>query len=280
MGRLCLCFYLQEGTMTALTLAIALISYAHADDWDMDMEIDLGGADAKGQEMVTYQGDTSKTAPEYVAGSPVSIAHKGGNITVNCVDREGISARATYTLEGTNRDALKRFGDGVGLKAWGGARGGGVQTRIPGASSSIKRKDVPLVITLPKSVKLKISGGTGWIQVNGCEGPVAAANRSGDIVLSGKLSSASATAPKGDVTVTIDESAQMSGSSKVSASGSATLTIPSDYGGKLSVRGSSVKVRHLVDGTETDTLVQGTVGDGNASLTVTAKGAVDVKAAN
>ena len=261
----------------SLLLAALLLAPAQADDWDMDMEIELGGADSKGQEMVTYQGDSSKVAPDYVPGTPVAITHAGGNITVNCVDREGISARVRYTVEGTNRDALKRFGDGVGLKAWGGGRGGGVQTRIPGASSSIKRKDVPLVVSIPKQVSLKVKGGAGWIQITGCEGPVAAANRSGDIIMSGKLTAASANAPKGDVTISIDESAKMSGGSKVSSSGNATLKIPSDYGGKISARGADVKVKHLVDGTESGTSVQGSIGDGTASLTISAKGSVSVQ---
>ncbi len=52
--------------MTTLTLAALLLAPAQADDWDMDMEIELGGADSKGQEMVTYQGDSSKVAPDYV----------------------------------------------------------------------------------------------------------------------------------------------------------------------------------------------------------------------
>ena len=196
------------------------------------------------------------------------------------MDREGISARVSYALEGTNRDALKRFGDGVGLKAWGGPRGGGVQTRIPSASSSIKRRDVPLNVTLPRDVQLKVSGGAGWIQVSGCVGPVSAANRSGDIVIDGKLTRASAKAPKGDVTISIDESATMSGTSTVTASGKATLKIPSHYGGKISARGQGVTVRHLVDGTETDTLVQGTIGSGSATLNVSAKGEVNVQTSN
>ena len=36
----------------------------------------------------------------------------------------------------------------------------------------------------------------------------------------------------------------------------------------------------MVDGTETPTQVQGTIGEGNASLTVTATGAVRVETSN
>jgi hypothetical protein len=266
--------------MISLVLALTMLSPVHADEWDMDMEIDLGSSTKKGEELVTYQGDSSKNAPEYGAGTPLSIAHMGGNITISCVNREGISARVRYTVEGTDRAALKRFGDGVGLMARGGAGGGSVQTRIPGASSSIKSKDIPLVVTVPKQTKLKVSGGAGWIQVTGCEGTVSAANRSGDIMITGKLSAASAKAPSGDVTIEIDESAEMKGSSSISASGKANLKIPSDYGGKISARGPEVKVRHLVDGKESDTLVQGIIGAGSASLTVTAKGAVNIQSSN
>ena len=267
--------------MTSLALALLLLAPAQADDWDIDIDdIDLGGAGSKGQELVTYRGSSGQTAPEYKDGTLVSITHTGGTISVNCIDRPGISARVDYVLEGTNRDALKRFGDGIGLRAWGNSRGGGVQTRVPSASSSIKRKDVPLVISLPPNAQVKVSGGAGWIQVHGCAGAVAAANRSGDIVISGKLTRFTAQAPTGDVTVEVDESAKLAGSNRVSAGGDAKIRIPSDYGGKISAKGSEVEVRQMVDGTDSDTLVQGTIGEGTASLSITAKGTVNVQTSN
>ena len=271
----------QEHAMTLLPLALLLFSPAQADDWDIDIDgIDIGGGDSKGQEMVTYQGNSVQKAPDFVEGTLASIAHSGGTVTINCVDRDGISARIDYTLEGTNRDALKRFGDGIGLRVWGSSRGGGVQTRMPSSSSSIKSKNIPLVVSLPRNAKVKVSGGSGFIQVQGCEGAVAAANRSGDIVISGKLATVSATAPSGDVNIDVDESASMTGSSKISASGNARVRIPSDFGGRLTAKGSEVEVRQLVDGTQTSTLVQGSLGEGTASLSVSAKGTVKVETAN
>ena len=72
----------------------------------------------------------------------------------------------------------------------------------------------------------------------------------------------------------------MSGTSKISASGNAKLKLPSDFGGKIYAKGSTVTVRHIVEGTETDTLVQGTVGEGKAQVRVTARGSVDVQTSN
>ena len=271
--------------MITFALSLLLFSPAWADDlelgFDMD-DIDLGSKNTKGQEMVSYTGNTSQNAPAYKAGTLVSISHTAGIITVNCVERDkGITARVDYMLEGVNRDALKRFGDGVQLKAWGGDRGGGVQTRVPSASSSIKSKEVALVVSVPVRARVKVNGGNGMVQVRGCEGSVAVANRSGDIRISGKLTSVTATAPGGSVTVMVHETAAMSGSSKISAGGgNAELRIPSDFGGRIYAKGQDVKIRHMVDGSKTPTQVQGTIGEGNASLTVTATGAVRVETSN
>jgi hypothetical protein len=267
--------------MFSLTLALLLLTPAQADDLDLGFDMDdieLGVKDAKGQDLVTYQGNTSQNAPEYVAGTLVSVSHSGGTIVINCMERDGIAAMVDYSLQGTNRDALKRFGDGIGLKVWGGGKGGGVQTRVSSASSSIKSKTVPLVVSLPRKAKIRVNGGQGWVQVRGCTGSVSVANRSGDITISGTLTSISATAPAGSVTAHLTEASSMTGSSKItSGGGDVLLKIPSDYGGRIYAKGQTVKVRHLVDGSESGTLVQGTIGQGNASLTVTAKGSVTVE---
>jgi hypothetical protein len=265
--------------MYIFALCTLLVTAAHADDgWDIDIDdIQLDDSSTKGKELVTYTGAENQSAPDFAEGASVTITHSGGTISVRCLDRKGISARLNYTLEGTNRNALSAFGKGLGLRAWGGATNGGVQTRIPGASSSIKSKDLPLVVSLPSRARVRINGGSGWVQVTGCEGTVAAANRSGDIAVDGNYSNISITAARGDVDVSLTEDATLSGTNRIQApGGTVKLALPMSYGGRIYARSAQVDVRHMVDGTESPTQVQGKIGDGNASLSITAKTEIKV----
>ena len=267
--------------MTILLFALAFSSHVLADDdaWEIDIDsIDIGGADAKGQELVTYTGASDQNAPGYKAGAPVTITHTAGTISVQCMDRDGISARIDYMLEGTNRNAMSSFGKGVGISAWGSASSGGVKTRIPGASSTIKSKALPLSVSLPRDAKVRVNGGNGWIQVQGCHGTVSASNRAGDIMIEGTLSNVNASAPKGTIRVLLDESSSLTGTNRITASGGdVELHLPTGYGGRIYAKGSQVDVRHMIDGTESPTLVQGSIGEGRASLSVTARGKINVR---
>ncbi len=265
--------------MLLLTLLSFLATPAIADDgWDIDIDdIQLDDSSAKGQEMVTYTGSQNQAAPDFASGAQVTITHTGGTISVRCVDRKGISARVDYALEGTNRAALSAFGKGLGLRVWGSKTSGGVQTRIPGASSSIKSRDLPLVVNLPTKARVRVNGGAGWVQVTGCEGTVAAANRNGDIAIDGTYTNISATAARGDVDIQLSEDSTLTGTNKIQASsGKAHLALPMGYGGRIYARGSQVEVRHMVEGSEGPGLVQGQIGEGKASLSISAKNEVNV----
>lgn len=267
-------------------LTFALISFFSnlglaQDGWDINIDdIQLDDA-AKGEEMVTYTGSENNAAPNFVAGKAVTITHSGGTISVRCLDRKGISARLDYTLEGTNRDSLSAFGKGLGLRVWGNANSGGVQTRVPSASSSIKSKELPLVVSLPKEAKVRVNGGNFWVQVTGCKGAVAAANRKGDIAIDGTYTNVSATAGGGDLSVELSESSALSGTNRLQApQGAVKLTLPMDYGGRIYAKASQVEVRHMVNGSEGPNLVQGTIGDGKASLSITAKTTITVSSSD
>jgi hypothetical protein len=71
----------------------------------------------------------------------------------------------------------------------------------------------------------------------------------------------------------------LKGASSISSKGNIDLQLPTTYDGKMTAKGSQVRVFHTVNGPHSDTLVQGTVGSGTtASLNLSAAGNVDVTA--
>jgi len=243
---------------------------------DIMNDIDLGPSSK--QNSMTYEGSLDQQGLQYVAGKPVSITHTGGNIRVRCADREGITARVAYSIRGTNKENMERYGKGIGLSVYGGASNGKVTTRMLAKPSGIDNADVELTVNLPKKAAINVAGGYGWVQVVGCEGTVKVSNRSGGAYVEGTYTSFSVGSNSGDVKVDLSDDSRLVGASGISApGGDATLMLPLSYGGKINAKGSNVRVTHTVSGTNTDTLVQGTIGTGTASVTVSAKGDVTVQ---
>lgn len=243
---------------------------------DILSEIDLGPSSEK--ESMTYTGSMDQLAEKYVAGKPVSVGHVG-NIRVRCADRVGIAARVAYTLDGTDEAKMEAFGKGIGLAVSGGPTGGSVKTRIPAKSSAIKSADVELTVNLPKNADINVTGGDGWVQVVGCTGKVKLTNRSGGAYVSGRSTTFDVASANGDVKVEVEDGTTVVGPNRIAATnGNADLALPLGYAGKITAKGSEVSVYHTVAGTNSGTLVQGTIGTGTASLSITAKGKVSVKA--
>lgn len=244
---------------------------------DIMKDIDLGPEGGSGE--VTYEGRLSSTAPSYGTGKPVSITHTGGTIAVRCMDQPGITARLGYTVYGTKKEAMESYGKSIGLSSWGDANGGGVKTRIPTKPSGISRVDIPLTVNLPLEAQITIVGGAGWVQVIDCKGTVKSTNNDGGAYVSGTYRTFNVSAGKGDVKVELTDQSTVAGTNSVNApGGSAVLRLPMTFAGKFTGKGSKVSVFHTVMGTNTDTLVQGTVGTGTAALTVSARDNVEVTA--
>lgn len=244
-------------------------------------EIDLGGSGGgpSSAELISYSGGLDETAPGYEAGKLVTITHAGGDVTVYCQDRPGITARVRYDLRGTDPAALERMGSGVGLRAWGTSSSGGVSTKIPYAASSVKEKDIDLVVNLPERADVKVTAGAGKVEVVGCEGSVTVTAGEG-LFVSGKLSRINVTTSRGDAKIELSTASVLTSSNKISAArGVVNMELPSDYAGKLYAKAEDVSVWHRVEGTNSPNLVQGSVGDaGSTSLTVTGGASVDIKA--
>lgn len=277
---------LTRAALSALALlTLGLASAALAEDGDEEPSLDLSdimkdidlGDGPSGSAEISYDGRLSDSAPGYKAGTPVSITHTGGTIAVRCMDAEGITARLGYTVYGTKEAPMEAFGKGIGLSTWGSETGGGVKTRIPAKTSGVNRADIPLTVNLPKKAKITVTGGSGWVQVIDCEGTVKVTNSVDGAYVSGNYGTVDVSSAKGDVKVELTDQTELVGASRLNApGGAATLKLPLAYGGKLMAKGSSVSVFHTVAGTITDTLVQGTVGVGSASLSVTARDAVSI----
>lgn len=242
-------------------------------------EIDLGGSSGvDSADLISYSGGSDQTAPDYAPGKPVAITHAGGPITVYCQDRPGISARVRYELRGTDRAALERMGNAVGMRTWGSATGGGVTTRIPAASSAVKERTIDLVVNLPRQALVTVTGSVGKVEVIGCEGTVTVTAGDGAFV-SGTLSRLSVTTSRGDIKVELSPASRLTGANKATAArGNVWMEIPSDYQGKMFLKGAEVSAWHTVAGTNGPSLIQGNVGSpGTTSLTVTAGQIAEIK---
>ena len=228
---------------------------------------------------MSYEGHLSQAAQSYKPGTPVTISHTGGSVTVRCQEQTGLSARLSYTIYGTNGPNMERFGKAIGLSAYGAATSSNVKTRMPAKSAGITRWEVPLTVNLPPKANVTVIGGAGYVQVDDCEGTVKVSNSKGGVVISGKHPSVNVTSGGGDVKVHLDSESTLKGASTISSKGAIDLQLPTTYDGKFSAKGSQVRVFHTVNGTRSDTLVQGTVGSGTAaSLNLSAAGNVDVTA--
>ena len=274
---------LSATLFSSLFLLCALPHTAMAEEGLLD--IDLGDFDLDGggddEESLTYEGSSSDSAPGYVAGKPVSITHYGGNISVDCTDNTGISARVEYVIEGTKRANMERLGNGIGLRAWGSSSSGGVSTRVPSTTSGIDSVEVALTVTLPKNVQAKITGRKGWIAARNCNGVVRATTSTGAIFVSGDLTRFEVTSTKGDVEIELSEGAKLTSTSKASASaGKIALEMPLDQSLRLDARGESVTISHIIEGNVGEKRVTGTIGGGGPSLTLYAKGPISIRSAN
>ncbi|MCB9758935.1 MAG: DUF4097 family beta strand repeat protein [Alphaproteobacteria bacterium] len=267
-----------------LLLALVLAPPAIADDIDLgDIEIDLDdidlGSSGHGDESSTYTGGLTERKNDLGDNVPVTVTHYGGNITVRCTEGDQISARIDFSVEGTDRDRLKAYGDGIGLAVWGDANGAGAKTRMPSKSSAIQRADVPLMVSAPPGTRLTVQGRDGWVQITNCTGALKASSTAGGVFAEGRYDSFQVTSQDGDVKV------ELTGNSVINASSAATSTkgkveliLPDDANVKLAATGAEVRVEHLVSGTNTDTNVSGNIGNGGPSVRLSApKGEVKVK---
>jgi hypothetical protein len=242
-----------------------------------DLQIDLGGDGSKSAApSSTYEGSLSQSAPDFASGKPLAISHNGP-VRVRCADRQGVTARLTYVLTGTNEGAMESMGKGVGLSASGGPGGGAVKSRVPTRPAGVTQADIELTVNVPPAAVLNITGGAGSVDVSGCKGAVKVTNKTGDVMVQGTYTGVSVTTG-GAVSVRLDNDSALAGSNVINAGGTIDMTLPLAYAGKFSAKGANVSVFHTVMGTNTGTLVQGTISSGPASLSLATKGDVKVVA--
>jgi hypothetical protein len=249
---------------------------------DIMKSIDLG-PEAQGEDGYvaekTYEGQLSQVAPSYKPGTPISISHSGGTVTVRCQQQDGVTARLGYVIYGTNGANMERMGKGIGLSATASSTSGAISTRIPAKSSGVTRSEIPLTVNLPPKANVSVTGGAGWVQVDGCEGTVKVSNSKDGVVITGTHSAVNVSSGGGDVKVHLTDASSLKGSSAISSKGAIDLELPTTFDGKFSAKGKMVRVFHTVNGTNTNENVSGTVGSGStATLNLTATGDINVTA--
>lgn len=247
-----------------------LVSLATADD-------DEGVVDD-----LSYDGSISETASSYTVGKPVSITHNGGNVTVNCVPAEKLSARLPFSITGSAEGPMESAGKGIGVRASGDGKGGGVvATRMPSKSSGVASIDAPLTVNVPAGASaVSVSqNGAGWVSVRNCTGILKISAGSGGVFASGAYASATIAAAGGDVKFTQDSGAVLTGNSSFSsAGGNVILQLTAAQGGKLNAKGAAVTTQMSVSGTNDPTVVAGTFGISGPSVNVSAKLNVEITA--
>lgn len=231
---------------------------------------------------LSYGGNLGEDTASYTSGKPVSISHSGGNISVNCLEAQKLSARLPYNLSGSAESSLEAYGNGIGLKVGGDGKGGGVvSTRMPTKTSGVATVDAPLTVNVPVGASaITVSqSGSGWVSVKNCSGALKVSAGAGGVFASGSFTSVTVSATGGDVKVVVSDGGVLKGTSSVSApGGNAALVLSTAQGGKLSAKGSEVSVQQTVMGTNDAGYVSGTFGVSGPSISVSAKQRVDVTA--
>ena len=228
----------------------------------------------------TFDGGFTGDAPGYKKGGPVSIVHNGGNISIRCMDTEGISARIKYNLRGTSQPAMQAYSDGVGMAVGGDSKSGWVKTKVPSMGAGISSVDMTLTISIPAGTSgITVSqAGAGWVEVLNCSGALKMSTGVGGGYASGKYTSVNANASGGNMVIEQDKDTPWTGSSTITApAGAITVTMATGQIGKFSAAAAEVSVQPLVMGSNTPTLVSGTMGTGGPTITLKAKDRIDVK---
>lgn len=231
---------------------------------------------------LNYGGTLSEEATGYSVGKSVSISHSGGNIIVNCSDTRTLSARMPYSLTGAGEGALESFGKGIGLKASGDGKGGGVvSTMMPKKTSGVSTVDAPLTVNVPNGASsISVSqSGSGWVSVRNCSGALKVTSGAGGLAASGAFTAVNLNATGANAEVEIADGAVLTGTSSVSApKGKVSLKVATAQGGKISAKAAEVSVQQMVSGTNDPGYVSGTFGIGGPSITLSAGERVDVTA--
>jgi hypothetical protein len=232
---------------------------------------------------ITFSGSNVQDAPGYVRGKPVTVSHNGGNISIRCVDTDTLSARLPYTLLGFDPATLEAFSKGIGLSVGGDASSGWARSKMPTKPSTINSVEAPLTVTVPgePSAITVTQTGSGWVEVMNCSGAVKVTSGTGGIYVSGKLTSLTLTAAGGDITVEQAAGMVLTGNSTLSApAGKILINLDSKQGGKLTAKAAEVVIQPLVMGTNTPSLVSGTLSGTGPTLTLTARDRVEWKSSN
>ncbi|MSP56407.1 MAG: hypothetical protein EXR69_12510 [Myxococcales bacterium] len=239
----------------------------------------VGGSASAEDGDISYEGGNSSSAPGYARGKPVSITHSSGNLSVNCLDTDTLTARMKYVVTGSAEGPMETAGKGIGLAAYGDANGGKVSTRVPSKPSGVSEIDVTLTVNIPNGpLTLTVTEtGKGWVQVQGCDGTVKISAGAGGAYASGALKGATVTATGSAVKVVQAKDAVFTSTTSLSApGGNATLVLGAAQGGKITVKGTEVSVAPTVMGTNTATLVSGDLGLAGPTISVSAKDRAEV----
>lgn len=240
----------------------------------------LSPAFAGDGEELNFDGGFTADAPGYKKGAPVTISHSGGNISIRCMDTDGISARIKYNVRGTSQPAMQAFSDGVGMSVGGDSKSGWVKTKVPSRGAGVNSVDMTLTISIPAGTSaLTVSQtGVGWVEVLNCSGALKMTGGNGGAYASGKYTSVNASASGGNVTIEQDKDTPWTGASAIaSPAGGIVLTMASGQMGKFSAASAEVSVAPLVMGTNSATLVSGDMGTGGPTIKLTAKDRIEVK---
>ncbi len=267
--------------LCALCLGLPASAWAQGGLLDIDVgDFDLGDDTKSGETSMTYEGQVQQDAANYKAGTPVKITHTKGNISVRCTDSQGLQARINFTVEGTKQDTMKRYGDSIGVRTYASNYSATVSTSVQGKWSGISDVQVPLTVNLPKEAKVSITGSQGWVSVSGCTGTIKASTKNGGIYVDGVMSQFTLSSGEGDIEIDLADEAEITATSKATATnGEIILRIPLTQSANFSARGTEVQVEHLVSGTNTASHVQGTMGNGGPSISLSAnKGTIKIEA--
>ncbi len=260
-----------------LVIALLLCGFAAAQDDEFELDWDDIDLDGSKPELIDYNGGFTQTAPDFHDDARITVTLPSGNLKVRCTDTDGVRGSLSFTLRGSDKDAMQRMGEGIRLSVWGKEASGGAKVVVPSQPSAVKEAKIELSVSVPSGATVTADAPRGWVDVLGCGGYVTANGRDGAHA-KGPMKGFKLTSSGGDVKASLEGSKLESQSAATSNSGKATVVMPLDYGVRLDARGKEVQMAaHEADGNVSDTSISGAIGGGGAGLTVRAGAAVVIE---
>ncbi len=205
----------------------------------------------------------------------VLLAFSVGNVITAAADH----TTKTVRIVGGDGNVTVRGYDGDIVKSADDAKLVLMSTKDSDGVLTIKAGDDNIDILVPKQTDLEITAPDGDIEVSNVTGVITARSEDGNVIISDVGSSVNAVSEDGSVMVSFTDNATVDSLNLMSEDGDVEVSLPADYGAKLSIRvsdgkfNSDFEIRTLNEGafpsgSKDNFKATVAIGDGSGSGTI------------